>query len=238
MDKLTHLVHALRSNAQALYPGALARSLSISPPPSVGRARMSCHVPPITMISMRALPLVLTLVGVPSVATAQTSVCHAIRAGETATQLARRLTGDGRNKYQPWFQIVDASSRSVPKSQYDRIRRGWRVCIAQRETIQRAILPVSDDGPSTAATVPVRTAADGPAVSPQATVAATVADFLSPLAGDELRWVWIGAAVVLPLFGWRIVDNYAARRKTRLIVMQHFAKRFVSEFERPLMQQP
>ena len=117
MVKLTRLVHALRWNAQALYRGALARSLSISPPPSVdGRERMSCHVRPITMISMRALPLVLTLVGVPSVAASQSSVCHPIRAGETATQLARRLTGDGRNKYQPWFQIMDASARFVPKS--------------------------------------------------------------------------------------------------------------------------
>ena len=44
------------------------------------------------------VPLVLTHVAAPSAAFSQTSVCHSIRAGETATHLARRLTGDGRNK--------------------------------------------------------------------------------------------------------------------------------------------
>src|SRR6187402_838484 len=97
------------------------------------------------MISLRALPLVFALVGVPSIASSQSSVCHPIRTGETATQLARRLTGDGRNKYQPWFQIVDASARFVPKSQYDRIRRGWRACVTRQETIDKQVVPVRHD---------------------------------------------------------------------------------------------
>jgi hypothetical protein len=194
---------------------------------------MSCDLPPITTISLRALPLVLTLVAVPSAAFSQSAVCHPIRAGETATQLARRLTGDGRNKYQPWFQIIDASSRSVPKSQYDRVRRGWRACIARKETIESRVLPVAHDEPPIATDLPVRTAAAVPVASPQA----TVDDLFSPL-GIDLTWMWLGAAVILPLFAWRILDNYTARRKTTLIVMQHFANRFVSEFERPLIQQP
>src|SRR5262245_34191001 len=56
-------------------------------------------------------------------------VCHAIRRNESAAQVARRVTGDGRNAYQSWFQIMNASSRFVPKSQYDRIRAGWRACV-------------------------------------------------------------------------------------------------------------
>ena len=75
----------------------------------------------------------------PSAAFSQSSVCHPIRGGETATQLARRITGEGRNTYQPWFQIMDASSRFVPKSQYDRIRPGWRACIVKEAT--KAVVP-------------------------------------------------------------------------------------------------
>ena len=48
--------------------------------------------------------------------------------------------------------------------------------------------------------------------------------------------LWLGAAMVVPLFGWRIFDNYLVRRKTASIVMRHFADRFVSEFERPLLR--
>lgn len=186
---------------------------------------MSCESPPVQTISRCALLFVLTVAVCPSVATAQTSVCHAIRSGENATQLARRLTGDGRNRYQPWFQIVDQSSRSVPKSQYDRIRRGWRACIvkqaserpvqivAQRET--RAVPVVPDASPRTA-----------------------VATAIAPVSDVDLTLVWLGAALVLPLVGWKIVDRYTARRNTALLVMRHFGVRFVREFERPLIQQP
>src|SRR5687768_6449790 len=93
------------------------------------RERMSIDLRTIEAISRCALLFVVTLAATPAAAFSQSSVCHPIRGGESATQLARRITGDGRNKYQPWFQIMDHSSRFIPKSQYDRIRRGWRACI-------------------------------------------------------------------------------------------------------------
>jgi hypothetical protein len=207
---------------------------------------MSCDLRPIKTISLRALPLVLTLVAAPSVAFSQSSVCHPIRAGETATQLARRLTGDGRNKYQPWFQIMDASSRFVPKSQYDRVRPGWRACIV-KETIQSSVLPASQHQEPEASSVldvpggslqPASAVASRPISDVDESPLRTAVDALRHIGGVDLTLVWLGAGVVLPLFGWRILDNYAARRKTRLIVMQHFAQRFVNEFERPLIQQP
>src|SRR5688572_8446524 len=79
----------------------------------------------------RCALFVIALAAFPSAAFSQSSVCQPIRRGETVTQLARRITGDARNKYKPWFQIVDASWRYVPKSQYDRIRPGWRACIVK-----------------------------------------------------------------------------------------------------------
>jgi hypothetical protein len=42
--------------------------------------------------------------------------------------------------------------------------------------------------------------------------------------------------MVVPWFGWRIVDDHLARRKTVSIVVQSFAQRFVDEFERPLLR--
>ena len=180
---------------------------------------MSCDLRPVTTISLRALPLVLTLVAAPSAAFSQSSVCHSIRAGETATQLARRLTGDGRNTYQPWFQIMNASARFVPKSQYDRIRSGWRACVTRRETSDSRVLPVTHDEAPTAdsplrpvAESPVPHLADGPVASPQA----TVADFFRPLTSVDPTWVWLGAAVIVPLFGWRILDDYARSQEDQV----------------------
>jgi hypothetical protein len=66
-----------------------------------------------------------------------------------------------------------------------------------------------------------------------------VAEAIDPVAGSvDLTFVWLGAAVVVPLFCWRIADNNMARRKTVLLVILHYSHRFVREFERPLIQQP
>ena len=56
------------------------------------------------------------------------------------------------------------------------------------------------------------------------------------IASLDLTMVWLGAAIVVPWFGWRIVDDYLARRRTASIVVRHFADRFVDEFERPLVR--
>ena len=95
-------------------------------------------------ISLCALPFVLTLAAGPPAAFAQPRVCYAVQRGDTASRLAQRITGDARNKYQPWFQIVDASMRSVPQSQYDRIRPGWRACILE-ERVESRSAPADDD---------------------------------------------------------------------------------------------
>ena len=83
----------------------------------------------LTRVAWSALLIVLMLEAVPAHAFAQSPVCHAIRRGESATQAARRVTGNGQNAYREWFQIMNPSSRLVPKSQYHRIRLGWRACV-------------------------------------------------------------------------------------------------------------
>src|SRR5688500_18177229 len=92
---------------------------------------------------------------------AQSTVCQALRRGESAAQAARRLTGDGRNMYQAWFQIRNPSSRFVPKSQYNRIRAGWQACVI-KPAIERASLNVDDvaaSDVSAAANAPLPTGA-------------------------------------------------------------------------------
>jgi len=213
-------------NSERVY--MLARGLREDPPPTAkSEERMSCTSPPIKSISRCALPFVIALAVSPCSAFSQTPVCHPIQRGETATQLARRITGDGRNKYQPWFQIMDASSRFVPKSQYDRVRIGWRACVV-KQTIERSSAPPVTQLAKNADPV----IADG---SPRPLVTGAI----QPAMGDvDLTLMWLGAALLLPLFGWRFVDDYLARKKTVLLVMRHYAHRFVREFERPLIQQP
>jgi hypothetical protein len=188
---------------------------------------MSCGSPSIETLSRCALPLILALAAGPSSAFAETPVCHSIRGGETASQLARRITGSSRNKYEPWFQIRDRSSRFVPKSQYDRIRSGWQACIVKETISTPSVQPVAE---REEAEVPVVAGGSPRPVAADAVLPAT--DRV------DLTLVWLGAAVVVPLFGWRIMDDYLARRKAVVIVMRHFAHRFVREFERPLIQQP
>src|SRR6185295_14158626 len=89
---------------------------------------MRCGIRPMTGVAWSAL-IVLMLEALPTDAFAQSPVCQAIRRGESAAQAARRTTGNGRNAYQAWFQIMNASSRFIPKSQYDRIHAGWRACV-------------------------------------------------------------------------------------------------------------
>src|SRR5215472_12357642 len=82
-----------------------------------------------TRVAWSALLIVLMLGASSTNAFAQSLVCYAMTRGESATHAARRVTGNDQNAYQQWFQIMDPSSRFVPKSQYNRIRAGWRACV-------------------------------------------------------------------------------------------------------------
>jgi hypothetical protein len=210
---------------------------------------MRCVLPPlmtrIARCARYALPIVL-IVAVAPTAVAQSLVCHPIRRGESASEVARRVTGSSRNTYQTWFQIRNASSRFVPKSQYNRIRAGWHACV-MKPAIQSASYNANRLEAPEADTSEASESSRTPqplAVAALATVEGVeaAADGPQPFASGILRgiWsvdltmVWLGAAMVVPWFGWRILDDHLVRLKTASIVMQHFADRFVHEFERPL----
>ena len=177
----------------------------------------------------------------PSISFSESLICHAIRRGESAAELSRRITGESRNAYQSWFQIMDASSRFIPKSQYDRIRPGWRACIV-KEPPRPITVGLADRAAQAPPPVPADTGGPVGPVGDDDLALLRVANArrLIDNAGavTEVTEVWIGATVILALFGWRVLDGYAGRRKHVLLVMSHFADRFVREFERPLIQRP
>ena len=79
-------------------------------------------------------------------APAQSFVCSPISAGETGPAVARRLTGDPENLYQPWFRFADpATGQFVPQSQHTNLRTDWRVCLARdAPALARRAPPASD----------------------------------------------------------------------------------------------
>jgi hypothetical protein len=213
---------------------------------------MRCVLRPVTRADWSPLLVVLVLAVLPTDAFAQSLVCQPIRRGESATQAARRVTGNGRNVYQAWFQIMNPASRFIPKSQYNRIRAGWRACViksAAPGTASNAHLTASDlpetpdaseaqeaSGVPDARATPTPLATIGVVEGAGDRAQSAASDVLRMIASLDLTMVWLGAALVVPWFGWRIVDDYLARRKTASIVVRHFAVRFVDEFERPLVR--
>jgi hypothetical protein len=211
---------------------------------------MRCVLRPVTRILRYAPALVLLLTAAPLAASAQSLVCHEIRRGESATQVARRVTGDSRNAYQDWFQIRNASSRFVPKSQYSRVRAGWEACV--RRHVQRASARVDAPVPAPRPDAPAASVASdslslagvaaaeaGVLIAGREDVAgeappSVVIRILRAIGGSDLAIVWLGAAMVVPWMGWRILADRLARNWTAAIVMRQFAIRFVQEFERPL----
>jgi hypothetical protein len=201
---------------------------------------MSCEWCRLRRVTRSALPFVLVLT-TPSISFSESRACHVIRRGESAAELSRRITGESWNAYQSWFQIMDASSRFIPKSQYDRIRPGWRACIVKEPprpiAVGLADRAVQPPPPVLADTRgPVGPVGDDDLALLRGANARRLIDNAGAV--TEVTEVWIGATMILALFGWRVLDGYAGRRKHRLLVMSQFADRFVREFERPLIQRP
>jgi len=201
-----------------------------------------------TRVARSAL-IVLLLEAFSTDAFAQSLVCHVIRPGESAAQAARRTTGNGRNAYKPWFQIMNASSRFVPKSQYDRVHAGWRACVLPAlrslsssvhhvEERRAADVSTAPDSSGVSTVLAVSTAlasadaGDGASDGPQPAGAAV----FRPLGDLDLTMLKLGATVVVLWLGWWNVDDYLDRRKTASIIVRCFVDRFVDEFERPLVR--
>ena len=178
-----------------------------------------------TGLSGCAWPIVLTLAAGPSTAFAESFACYPVQRGDTASRVAKRITGNASNEYQPWFDIVDLRGRSVPKSQYDRVHSGWRACVLEKTVENRPLAAghVVTDG----AARQVEPASSPPSFDAFRAI---------PSLNVDPTQIWLGAAVVVPALGFLIIGGYVRRRNTARIFMSQFAYLFVREFERPLLQ--
>lgn len=159
--------------------------------------------------------LILTLGGC-TTALAQELRCVPIRPNDSAAAIAQRLTGDARNRFAPWFQIVDPETRAfVAKSRYDHIRPGWSACLVD------AASPTGTAGVGAAA---------GRAEAALGSLARAIAD------GDPDVLLWLALIVAIGVICSGIGDQRAAAQPVP-DGMRHFGEAFVREFERPLLRE-
>src|SRR5262249_11274127 len=131
---------------QPAWTSVLAHDLCVV----LGWVRTDEAEPRLMRIFRHALPILIAVLwAAPSLA--QSLVCQPIRRGESAGQAARRVTGNSRNMYSASFQIMNDSSRFVPKSQYDRLGTGWRACVVRLPTRSTASAERRLDAPAVVA---------------------------------------------------------------------------------------
>src|SRR5580765_6155611 len=57
--------------------------------------------------------------------------CYRIQAGDTAADVAKRLTGHRGNLSGSLFQVFDSHRQLISRDHYDAISPGWTVCLAE-----------------------------------------------------------------------------------------------------------
>jgi hypothetical protein len=132
--------------------------------------------------------------------------CASIRPGETAAGLAARLTGDARSRNEPWFQILDPAT-----SRFVQKAQYGRIRPGWRACIVNG--PVERN--------PRRSDLD---VLGRAFAAI-----------DSTFLLWAGLVILIAV-AWSGVDEHNADTRRMLETMRRFGERFISEFERPLIQ--
>ena len=164
----------------------------------------------------------LILCGAPVCAEAQQFACWPIARGDTASGLARRLTGSAATAYSDRFQIKDpVKRRFVPKSRYSRLSTDWQACVAERLVTRDQFVPApvsaSAAAPMSAAVPPASAASPPPAPSYDV--------------GFAVRF---GAGVSLMLLMISMVSSYAAGRPMPP-ALRRAGEDFVTAFATPLV---
>ena len=156
-------------------------------------------------------------------AEAQQFACWPIVRGDTASSLARRLTGTAANTYSEAFQIRDpARQQFVPKSQYSRLSTNWRACVA-RDLVKSGVR------------APELAPAAAPPAAPSATSQAASSAVLSAVTQYHVGFaVTFGAAVSLMLLMISAVSSYAAGRPMPP-ALQRAGEDFLKAFATPLV---
>jgi hypothetical protein len=156
----------------------------------------------------------------PRASAQQILVCYSVQQGDTTARVARRLTGDVRNVHEPWFQILDTSTRTFrAKNTYDLILPGWQVCFPKERLIGRLarasyLIPASTSAQAVRTDSPARWAFD-----------------VHPI------W-WIPASLVVAVLAAFLAKTDLDTQRTVRERMKALGGEFIREFERPLVRQP
>jgi len=187
------------------------------------------------MFSYRRLAAVvlLLLCAVPSRVDAEQFVCWPIARGDTASSLARRLTGNAAAAYSHTFQIRDPARRMfVPKSQYQRLSTDWQACVATgpaRPTPLASLAHVASTAAAIVPEEPVITSARLPASSASRALAQRSGSppdgaFAATMASTVLLMLMMSAGVAGVLAARPIPQP-----------MRRAGEAFVTVFARPLV---
>jgi len=173
-----------------------------------------------TVWSIRVLSVLFILTAAPGHVTAQQFVCYPIRPGETAAQIALRLTGSAEHRHDPRFRIIAPQSSSViPRVRYNMVRPGWLACLAAAP-IEPPPTHLNSDRPAYVQALPAMPSfSQGPAVIDLARVA----------------W-WAALGLLIGLLGWPLVERGSPKTQATIAQMKHFGDMFIREFERPLVE--
>ena len=193
----------------------------------------ACCVMDLSLRSHRLPGVVLLLLcAMPSRVDAQQFVCWPIAAGDSASGLARRLTGNAAAAYGFAFQIRDPARRMfVPKSHYQHLESDWQACVARG--------PVPDNLIAYAPVVELAESARVPdehiiAPIPQALASAPLALARADRTLTDIPFAaTIGAAVLLIM----VLSAVAGSVAPRLIApsVRRAGESFVTVFARPLV---
>jgi hypothetical protein len=180
-------------------------------------------------VFVRTFLITVVLAAVSSDAAAQSAVCDTVRPGDTASAVARRLTGRASSRDEPWFRVFDRSrSRVIPKARYDRLLTGWQVCVPAARAARHA--PGATPRPTSVAARRLSQASTSAAGS--SPLEATSSRSALALACFLLGPVAFGAAVG---WGWHCVERAVAKRRAIKREMAAFWRAFVNDFEQRLL---
>ena len=162
-------------------------------------------------------------------AAAQSAVCETVRPGDTASAVARRLTGRANSRDEPWFRIFDRSrSRVIPTARYGSLLSGWQACVpsvrAARHTTR----------------ITNRTESRAPRRLPQTSMNAAGSpppDATSSRRAVALACLLLGPAAIGAAtgWGWERLEGALIKRKAIKHEMVTFSRAFVKNFEQPLL---
>jgi hypothetical protein len=176
--------------------------------------------------------VLLFLCTLPSRVDAQQFVCWPLAASDTASSLARRLTGSAAAAYTFTFQIRDPARRMfVPKSQYQHLQSNWQACVARGPVPSNLI-----------AYAPVVTLAESMRLPDEPVVAATpsvvasaplIPDRTYRLLSDSRSAVTIGASILLVMLLSAAARSVAPSPLPPNV--RRAGENFVTVFARPLI---